>query len=608
MASLKRGAGRGGGSARRSRWDQAINVAILAAVLFLVLSPTGGGLGRLLRTQYGEWRDGRRIDSMWQELVSTGSRIGESASPVADTIVVFIDYECPACRLIAPSVRQLVERRDIALVVRHFPNGLQHALAGKAATAAVCGERMGAFAAVHNTLLESDGWIVNGDWLDFARQHVGADSSRFVSCMSAPETADRVRTDSVLAARLGIRGTPVFVSRLGVYEGAGGFGTAVADLVGPSAESTVDSVPLRVPSPVTVFDSRDHPSARIAQLGRLRWGYLLSEDTAVLVDGPSFHFINFETGALHTVGRVGEGPGEFRLITQVVRSPNHLFAWDPLLGRLTQVSNTGQIVGTTALDIFATFDSPMAELVAVYDGGAAVVFQDGPAPLSASPEGRFRSRARYVEVDRDGQVGGVIAEVQGKELFGTGSQPSYSAVIFGNSVHATRLGEVLAVAQTDWGEVRLFGREGEVRRSIVLPPGPTAREEDIEAVRADLAERQRTMQVGLRNLLREAGLPVPDDRGKKARLPVNPATPPIDRLFADAMDRLWARRYYLPGRDSVEWYAWGSGDDEPAFRLQLDGETVLLDAHGDQLLLGRRDEMDVDYVLVTTSIAAQPSW
>ena len=392
-----------------------------------------------------------------------------------------------------------------------------------------------------------------------------------------------------------------------MYEGAGGFGAAVADLVGPPAEAPLDSVPLRVPSPLSVFDSRDHPNARIGQLGRLGWGFLLSEDDVVLVDGPSFHFINFRTGALLTVGRAGEGPGEFRMISQIVRSPTHLFAWDPLLGRLTQVSNTGQIVGTTALDMFTQFDSPMAELVAVYDEGAAVVFQDGPAPLSASPQGRFRSRARYVVVDGDGQVGGEIAEVQGEELFGTGSLP-YSPVIFGNNVHATRLGEALAVAQTDWGEVRLFGREGEVRRSIVLPPGPTAREEDVEATRANLAERQRTMQGKLARLVLEAGLPEPDDRGNTTRLPVNPVTPPIDRLFADAMDRLWARKYHLPGRDSTEWLAWGPGDDEPVLRLQLDGETVLMDVHGDLLLLGRRDEMDVDYVLVTTSIGGQASW
>lgn len=592
---------------RPSRWDRVINIAIGAAVLFLLFSPTGGGLGRLLRTQYGEWRDGRRIETMWQELVSTGSRVGKGASPVADTLIVFIDYECPACRLIAPSVRQLVERRDIALIVRHLPNGLQHALAREAATAAVCGERLGAFAAIHNTLLESDGWIVDGDWLYFARQHVGADSARFVSCMNARETADRVREDSVLAVRMGIRGTPVFVSRLGVYEGAGGFGEAVSDLVGPSAGAPLDTVPIRVPSPVTVFDSRDHPSARIAQLGGVRWGFLLSGDTAVLVDGPSFHFINFHTGALHTVGRIGEGPGEFRLISQIVRSPNHLFAWDPLLGRLTQVSNAGQVVGTTALDIFRTFDSPMAELVAVYDEGGALVFQDGPAPLSAGPKGRFRARAKYVEVDPDGQVRGVIAEVQGKELFGTGSRPSYSPVIFGNSVHATRLGDGLAVAQTDWGQVRLFGRDGEVRRSIVLPPSPTARTEDIETARASLADRQRRMQRELDGLLREAGLPTPDDGRKTVRLPVNPAIPPVDRVFADAMDRLWARRYHLPGRESVEWHAWGPSEEESSMRLQLDRETVLLDAHGNLLLLARRDEMDVDYVLVTTSIASQGS-
>ncbi len=587
---------------KSKRWDLAVNVAIGATALFLVFSPSGGGLGRFLRIQYGEWRDGRRVAAMWQELSGGSSRLANAASSGGGSIVAFIDYECPACRLIAPSIRQMTERRGLTVVLRHLPNDVQHAMAKEAAAAAVCGERGGKLEAVHRSLLESDVWLADPDWPSFARRHGIADASAFVRCMHSPETAARIRADSLLAVRLGIRGTPVFVSEHGIYEGAGGFGSAVADLVDrTSDEAAIDTVPTLIPDPRALFDSRDHENAEVAQLGRLLGGFLLSKEKMVVIDGPRFHFVNFRTDAVHSLGSVGEGPGEFRMINQIVRARTHLVAWDVLLGRVTRVSNEGQVVDVTPFDVFAYFDSPMADLIAAFADGA-LVFEDGPPPMSAAPTGRFRPRVTYREVHTEDRAR-VIVAASGQEMFGSG-QLVHMPVIFGHDVHAARIGDALAVSQTDWGEIRLFDRDGDVRRTIPLAPGAVPDDEDVAAARASLAERQRDRQGRTAALMRQAGLPdgLADYDGNAPQVPANEVAPRIDRMFVDAADRLWAREYQMDASDPVEWLVWDPDKGEPVHRLRLDGDTELLDARGELLLLARRDEMDVDHVLVTASV------
>lgn len=584
------------------RWDLAINWTILFALLFLVFSPSGGGLGRLLRTQYGEWRDGRRVAAVWADLTKgAGTLVGTDTSS-ADTIVMFIDYECPGCRLIAPSMRQMTERSGLVVVVRHLPNDIQHAVAKEAAAAAVCGEQMGRWNAVHRSLLETDGWLANLDWTSFARGHGIADPSGFVGCMDSDETATRIRSDSLWAVRLGIVGTPTFVSRNGIYEGAAGFGSAVADLVSGSSPAVVrDSLSTLVPDPHVSFDSRDHSSRELAELGRLIGGFLISQDTLVVIDGPRFLFVDLSTGMLRSVGSVGEGPGEFRMISQVVRGPSHFVAWDNMLGRVTRISHAGQVLDVSSIDFFSEFNSPLTELIAAFDDGA-LVFEDGPPPTVRPTTGRFRPSVTYREV-RSGDEQLVITEAAGQELFGTG-QLVYPPVLFGHDVHAVRMGRNLAVAQTDWNEIRLYGRDGDLRQEIPLEPGVTPTNGELAEARASLAEWWLERQARTAAVMRRAGLPdgLVGGGSELGDVPANEVAPGIDRMFVDGTGRLWARRYQVTASDPVVWLAFDARDYQPLFRLRLGEDTALIDAFGEVLLLGLQDDMDVDYFMVTTML------
>ncbi len=581
------------------RWDSAINLGILIALLFLVFSPSGGGLGRLLRTQFGEWQDGRRVAALWPDLTKGAGHLGEAGLTSADTIVTFIDYECPACRLIAPSIRQMAELRDLVVVVRHLPNEIQHAVAKEAATAAVCGEVMGMGGAVHRSLLETNSWLTNLDWQSFARDHGIPDQSGFVRCMGSHETAARLRTDSLWAARLGIGGTPAFVSRKGIYEGAAGFGAAIAELVvASSPEAVFDSLPTFVPDPSVTFDSRDHSSTAVAELGRLIDGFLISQDTLVVIDGPRFLFVDLPTGRLHSIGSAGQGPGEFRMIGQVVRAPSHLVAWDNVLGRVTRISYAGHVLDASSIDLFTEFDSPLTELVAAFEDGA-LVFEDGPPPASSPPIGPFRPNVTYREI-REGQEAHVVAVAAGRELFGTG-QIVDQPIIFGHDVLAVRVGEELAVSQTDWGEIRVYGRDGDLRRTTILPTGVTPSDEELAAARTALDEWWLQRQERTAIVMRRAGLAdaLPQGARGTGDVPANQVTPGIDRMFVDGAGRLWAREYQVNASDSVVWLAFDPTGNHPLLRLRLGAYTELLDAFGELLLLGLQDHFDVDYVLVT---------
>ena len=589
----------------KNRWDLAINLGILIALLFLVFSPSGGGLGRLIRTQFGEWRDGRRVAAVWPDVTEGAGRLGAADSMSADTIVTFIDYECPACRLIAPSMRQMAERRDLVVVVRHLPNDIQHAVAREAAAAAVCGEAMGRWDAVHRSLLETDGWRTNVDWVSFARDHGIADQSGFVTCMHSNETATRIRADSLWAARLGIGGTPTFVSRNGIYEGAAGFGIAVAELVAmPSPPSVSDSLPTLVPDSRPLLDSRDHSSAELAELGRLLGGFLISQDSLVVIDGPRFLFVDVPTGTVHSVGSAGQGPGEFRMINQVVRAPSHFVAWDNMLGRVTRISHAGAVSDVRSIDFFTEFDSPLTELIAAF-GDGALVFEDGPPPARSPPTGRFRPTVTYRE-SRVGNEPRVVAVAAGRELFGTG-QIVDQPVLFGHDVHAARMGEELAVAQTDWGEIRVYGRDGTLRHTIRLPSGVIPSDEELAEAREALDEWWGERQARTTVLMRRAGLTdgLLQGSGGSGDVPANEVTPAIDRMFVDGEGRLWVREYQITANDPAVWLAFDPSANQPLFRLRLRGSTELLDAFGEVLLLGRQDDMDVDYVLVTTALRSE---
>jgi hypothetical protein len=73
------------------------------------------------------------------------------------------------------------------------------------------------FAEMHVYLLTDDGWRSTSDveWREVGRRIGVPDLDRFEACLRSEKAVAMLRSDSVWARRLGLRGTPVLLSQLG---------------------------------------------------------------------------------------------------------------------------------------------------------------------------------------------------------------------------------------------------------------------------------------------------------------------------------------------------------------------------------------------------------
>lgn len=143
------------------------------------------------------------------EVAAEGPARGPEQAPV--TIVEFSDYQCPFCRRAEPVVEQVLERypEQVRLVYRHFPLDSIHPRARAAAEAAVCAEEQGHFWPYHEQLFANQDALEDDALAGYAEQ-AGLDMEAFRSCLSEPETRERVETDLAAGRALGVTGTPAF--------------------------------------------------------------------------------------------------------------------------------------------------------------------------------------------------------------------------------------------------------------------------------------------------------------------------------------------------------------------------------------------------------------
>jgi|GEM_PF-748738 len=144
-------------------------------------------------------------------------------------VVVFSDFQCPACAILALEFMKLAPLfgSDVALIFKHFPldkdcNPLLetdiHPHACSAARASEAARRQGKFWEFHDALYL--GRMAERE-MDFAQLavSVGCDSLRFADDYSSPDVRAVLSRSIDLAARLQINGTPtVFINGRRVHD------------------------------------------------------------------------------------------------------------------------------------------------------------------------------------------------------------------------------------------------------------------------------------------------------------------------------------------------------------------------------------------------------
>ena len=137
---------------------------------------------------------------------------GAADAPV--TIVEFSDFECPYCLAMFSTLRTLKEEYGdkIRLVFRQFPLNSIHPRAQKAAEASLCAADQGKFWEMHDSMFENQEDLEVSD-LESRAEVLGLDVTRFQSCLSDAQHADRVKEDVAAGTAAGVTGTPaIFVN------------------------------------------------------------------------------------------------------------------------------------------------------------------------------------------------------------------------------------------------------------------------------------------------------------------------------------------------------------------------------------------------------------
>jgi protein-disulfide isomerase len=127
------------------------------------------------------------------------------------TLIEYGDFECPSCRMAAPTPRLLLERypNKMSFIWRHFPLEDAHPHALLAAEAAEAAAAQGKFWPMHDLLLEDQAHLKAKDLARHASE-LGLDMVRFHAEMDDHIYLQKVREHIEGGRRSHIRATPTF--------------------------------------------------------------------------------------------------------------------------------------------------------------------------------------------------------------------------------------------------------------------------------------------------------------------------------------------------------------------------------------------------------------
>jgi hypothetical protein len=352
---------------------------------------------------------------------------------------------------------------------------------------------------------------------------------------------------------------------------------------------TLDSVPVRV---LTGAETGDETA--FAFVGPVRW---LSNGGLVVGDVASSRLLAYDTAGRFQrfLGRRGDGPGEFRRLESItVEAGDTLATLDPSLRRLSFWHAGSGFLRSVSLADGGSLESFPADAWPWRDS-LIVVFQLATTPQESVPPSsgprRWPMRAHLT-----------IRDITGRILR---TSPTFSAMYSGLDERANfRLpfsNRPFAAASHD----RVYFGSGDEFRIEYLDTAFTpagefrwpARNEPLTATEVEGVRGEAIALISRR--------PLPRDPFAKnfspELLPAN--RPSIGRVFVDRSGNLWVERFeairmgtavQVPGN---QWSILAP-DGVPVAILRLPPRTRLEDVRGDELVVVRRDSLDVQTVAV----------
>jgi protein-disulfide isomerase len=136
-------------------------------------------------------------------------------SPQAPVMIVeFSDFQCPFCRKVQTTLKNLLEEYQgrVTLAYRDFPLRGLHSQAELAAEASRCAVEQGKFWEYHDLLFVNPNKL-NPAGLKEMAQSLGLNEKQFEACLSSGKYAKQVEQDLQDGIRAGVEGTPaIFIN------------------------------------------------------------------------------------------------------------------------------------------------------------------------------------------------------------------------------------------------------------------------------------------------------------------------------------------------------------------------------------------------------------
>lgn len=200
-----------------SRAPAVVGWFFVIVALGLALGPNGA-LGQRIVAMKQSHDVKTSVRAQWNALTPQSSTIGEDVKPPA--LVVFSDYRCAYCRILADSIsKHLAVSPSRTLALRSlFRPGDSASEYG--ARAFLCTDEIRARTLLHLRLLTDSNWIRRA-FVDSVRREVAqASFASYHGCLFADSTNRRLSMDSAQAVALHVRATPAFAAKsFGVHQG-----------------------------------------------------------------------------------------------------------------------------------------------------------------------------------------------------------------------------------------------------------------------------------------------------------------------------------------------------------------------------------------------------
>jgi protein-disulfide isomerase len=141
----------------------------------------------------------------WTELRSAASFF---PSDGRDSVVVFVDLECPYCAKLDREIRHLASvSPTLSVGIAHYPLRELHRFAQPGAIASECAREQGRFHDFVSKVLAGQDSIGLLSWSEFASRSGVRDINAFAACSRRSEAA-MVKRGEEVGRRLGLIGTP----------------------------------------------------------------------------------------------------------------------------------------------------------------------------------------------------------------------------------------------------------------------------------------------------------------------------------------------------------------------------------------------------------------